>query len=320
MHRVDAQHRCPACGTSVDDAALAEPTETYRCPSCWTHHRPERELEQIRLVASGPLTDSTVTDEPEETVSIPDAGSIGATLREARHERDVSISMASTATRIPERYLHALEDDAPPDTFPGRTYERSFLREYARLLELDDVPLLRRLDVENGDEEDAPAIALVPEAPRPKGTWRGKAVVAIAIVALAAIVVSFRPWTSATPSAPLPSVASVVAPPADEPAGPPAPEETKDQQAPPVFRGVLVELFVGDPTYVEATSDGDVELAETLEAGRRVRIRARDDLELLLGHASNVRLSVNGERVQLPSDGQVVDLSLHWNGHKVTGL
>ncbi|MEX2274686.1 MAG: RodZ domain-containing protein [Actinomycetota bacterium] len=316
MHRLDEHHRCPACGGSVDDAALAVPTETYRCPSCWTHHRPEQETEQIRLVAPG----STAPSEDDEPVTIPDADSIGATLREARHVHDVSISMASTATRIPERYLHALEEDAPPETFPGRTYERSFLREYARLLKLDDVPLLRRLDVENGDGEDEPAIALVPDAPRPRGTWRGKVVVALAIAALAAIVVSFRPWTSATPNAPLPSVSSVVAPPAEEPAGPAAPEEADGRETPPVFRGVLVELRVAEATYVEATADGDVELAETLEAGRRVRVRARDDLELVLGHASGVRLTVNDERVPLPSDGEVVELSLRWNGNKVTGL
>ncbi|MEX2439509.1 MAG: helix-turn-helix domain-containing protein [Actinomycetota bacterium] len=343
MHRAETQRRCPACGTVVDPASLAAPV--YACPSCWTGQKPEGELEQpIRLVTTepeGPPPSPAASDDvrpppggegerapAERTTTVADV------LRTAREARGVTIEQASAATRIPQRYLVALEDDAPLSTYPARTYARSFLREYARALAIEDAPLVGRFDTEHPDTDEDGRIVVVPEsAPRVPGRRRRVVMLILALAALAAIVVSFQPWTSSTPSA-LPAVPAPV--PQDEggTGSDPAQEAGPAENGGPVneqpvdepgssgegFRGVYVRLKVLERSWVEATTDGEQRLAEALEAGRSLTLRARDELDLLLGNPSGVRLRVGGERVPLRADGEVVELSLAWNGQRVTGL
>lgn len=61
---------------------------------------------------------------------------IGATLREARNRRKVSLSEVEAATRIRIRYLRAIEAE-DWDVLPGDVYVRSFIRTYASYLGLD---------------------------------------------------------------------------------------------------------------------------------------------------------------------------------------
>ncbi len=325
MHRADTQRRCPACGAVVPPEALVVSEDTYACPSCWTRQKPEGELEQpIRLMAGDEA------DEP--AVEIPDAGdgeaapaaTVGSELRAARVARGVTLERASDATAIPARYLAALEEDAPMSTYPARTYARSFLREYARALGLDEGTLVRRFDEFHGAPAELLPLAVVPEVPQKEpGRRRRVLVLVLAIAALAAIVVSFQPWTSSVPSA-LPSVPSTPqvvdepAPPADAESPNGGGNEDRDQGR--GFRGVLVQLRVDEDTWVAATVDGEQRVAETFEPGRSITLRARDELDLVLGNSSGVRLRVGGERVPLRADGEVVELSLGWNGSRVTGL
>jgi hypothetical protein len=321
MHRADTHRRCPACGAVVDRDALAVSDSSYACPSCWTRQKPEGELEQpVRLMGQDPAW-----DEPPEVPETRSDTTVGAELYAARRTRGVTLDQASAATRIPVRYLAALEDDAPLSEFPARTYARSFLREYARAVGLDDDRVVRRFDEDHGF---GPApLSVVPVVP-PKQPSRRRSVLVslLAVAALIAILVSFQPWTSSSPSV-LPSVATQV--PVAERTGDDRPDETRgsgqseegrDDAQGGGFRGVLAEIRVLEPTWVQARADGTQLVARTLPAGRSITLRAKDQLDLLLGNAEGVRLRVGGERVPLQADGAVVELSLGWNGSRVTGL
>src|SRR5947208_7585126 len=72
----------------------------------------------------------------------PNEHDVGRTLRRARHEHHARVEDAAEATRIPKKYLEALESNAPLDIYPAAMYARAFLREYARYLDLDPEPLL----------------------------------------------------------------------------------------------------------------------------------------------------------------------------------
>ncbi|MDQ4076300.1 MAG: DUF4115 domain-containing protein [Chloroflexota bacterium] len=69
---------------------------------------------------------------------------IGATLREAREERGLSLAEAEAGTRIRVRFLEALENNQF-DELPGELYLRGFLRNYASFLGLDPARLLAEL-------------------------------------------------------------------------------------------------------------------------------------------------------------------------------
>lgn len=61
---------------------------------------------------------------------------IGATLRDARGRRDLSLEEVEGATKIRLRYLRAMENEEW-DVLPGGAYSRAFLRTYASYLGLD---------------------------------------------------------------------------------------------------------------------------------------------------------------------------------------
>ena len=52
----------------------------------------------------------------------------GRALRRARQRRHLTLDDAAKATRIPRRFLEALESDAPVDVFPAPVYARAFER------------------------------------------------------------------------------------------------------------------------------------------------------------------------------------------------
>jgi hypothetical protein len=79
---------------------------------------------------------------------VAELGWSGALLRRVRETRGLSLRDVGDATRISARYLEALESD-DRDQLPSATFVKGYLREIARLLELDEAALvsgyLRRL-------------------------------------------------------------------------------------------------------------------------------------------------------------------------------
>ena len=69
---------------------------------------------------------------------------IGASLREARTRRGLSLDDVTSGLRIRERYVTALEEERW-ELLPGEAYAKSFLRMYAEFLGLDGQPLRRRV-------------------------------------------------------------------------------------------------------------------------------------------------------------------------------
>ena len=58
-------------------------------------------------------------------------GSLGHVLAQARLERAMTIEQVAAQTRVPIRYLHAIEDERF-DIIPGRIYAKGFVKAFAR--------------------------------------------------------------------------------------------------------------------------------------------------------------------------------------------
>lgn len=84
---------------------------------------------------------------------------IGATLREARNRRKISLSEVEAATKIRVRYVRAMENEEW-DVLPGEAYVRSFIRTYASHLGLDGERLAEEyMRVSpTGGEREAPGV------------------------------------------------------------------------------------------------------------------------------------------------------------------
>jgi cytoskeletal protein RodZ len=90
---------------------------------------------------------------------------LGERFREAREARGLSITEASTATRILPRYLQAIEA-GDVASLPGDVYARGFIRNYAQLLGLPAEEMIALYRQERG--EPTSRIKVVPAAVPPR--------------------------------------------------------------------------------------------------------------------------------------------------------
>ena len=169
------------------------PFEEWLCRSCglrWPH---ERSPAEVALAAAHPDTPSAIPGERIDAADLPEvegasavtSGRVATTLRQAREARGLTVSDAAKATRIWERYLQALEANAPLQEFPAPVYARSFLRAYGEFLELDTDDIVRRFDEDHPVREEP----ILPPLPvlRPRRRAVAGALVLISVLALLAM-------------------------------------------------------------------------------------------------------------------------------------
>jgi len=168
LERAAPSVECPRCGSALVVPAMpggpsenvlqlrsgspptggVGPFDEWLCRSCglrWPHERPPAEVALGAAAAQPGSAPSAIPGERIDTVDLPEVegasavttGRVATILREAREARGLTVSDAAKATRIWERYLQALEANAPLQEFPAPVYARSFLRAYAEFLELD---------------------------------------------------------------------------------------------------------------------------------------------------------------------------------------
>jgi hypothetical protein len=111
---------------------------------------------------------------------------LGETLRRTRLEKNITFEDAERVTRIPRKYLEALELENF-GILPAPVYARGFLRSYASYLGLEPKELLPFFPVGHVDE---PTLEDLPEVSEPR-TWNPSSLIAIGVVgALVMLVVA----------------------------------------------------------------------------------------------------------------------------------
>lgn len=109
---------------------------------------------------------------------------LGETLRRARLAKGITFEDAERVTRIPRKYLEALEQENF-GILPAPVYARGFLRSYAGYLGLDPAELLPFFPVGHVEE---PKLEPLPEVKQPR-TWSMSGVIAVAVVGLLILLV-----------------------------------------------------------------------------------------------------------------------------------
>ena len=80
-----------------------------------------------------------------------DIKTIGEKLKLAREAKGVSISEAASATKILSKFIEAMENDNF-EKLSAPIYVKSFVRLYAKYLNLDPLPLIESIKIENQDD------------------------------------------------------------------------------------------------------------------------------------------------------------------------
>jgi transcriptional regulator with XRE-family HTH domain len=227
---------------------------------------------------------------------------VATTIRQAREARGLTISDAAKGTRIGERYLRALEANAPLDEFPAPVYARSFLRAYAEFLDLETEGIVRRFDEDHPVHDDQILEPLPDPGPRRRVVAGALAVASLlALLSMAVARLDSGSEPGHETASPAPAAADVS----------PGPSSIVRQPPAPRIEGIRATLQLRDRCWVVAVADGAVvQPGTTLEAGARVVFHADRILELELGSAGAVHLEVSGEKVRTGSLGEVVRLEL----------
>jgi cytoskeleton protein RodZ len=236
--------------------------------------------------------------------------------------------------RISLRQLEAIESDHY-QSLPGAVFVRGFVRNYARLLNLDPAPLLQALEPALGT--DSPLRAQHYEGAMPDArSGRARFWLAVFGVLVAAVLgaAAYEYWLGRFGDEPIVSPVSQepVAAPATEPSSPPAPataaepvplapERVSDVPPGPAkdeagavpgagsveadraqtsgAGGRLRIEFLQDAWVEVKTSDGTVVYSGTGTGGSERTIDSPPPLALVIGNASGVRITYNQQLVDV---------------------
>jgi cytoskeleton protein RodZ len=265
------------------------------------------------------------------------ARAVGATLRVAREARQLGISDVAQRLKLGMRQIEALENGNWA-ALPGNTFIRGFVRNYARLLEIDQGALMERLDA----TLEKPAVSLdMPESasgamPASSATAgrrdRSFIVLGLVLAILAGVVYLLLPndlsalrdkaqglleaasrKAADAPGAAAPGAGGEAR--APEPVFPPgqSPQEVMNPQsqalpqltagpaapAPNPGEGALRIVFTGESWVEVKDRDGKVLLSERRNVGGDQALDGTPPLSLTIGKASQVTLSWRGKPVDL---------------------
>ncbi|NNN05656.1 MAG: helix-turn-helix domain-containing protein [Elusimicrobia bacterium] len=238
--------------------------------------------------------------------SVPTRELIGPVLRAARLKRGLSIESVSAQTRIPKRYLVALEEDRFDD-FPAAVYLRGFLSGYCDHLDLPFEPLWASL---------APAVP-ASAAPTASVAPQPASVPAPATPSSVPIAPTFTPLPASTHAASASSsavgailfaLALAVAGTAwilhnRTPPPPPKPAQTMPQALLPVSKPVSTRVVVHalDDCWARVSVDGDVVFEGRIPRGAMMDWTPVKSMSLRTASAAALEVTKNDTPFELQS-------------------
>lgn len=270
--------------------------------------------------------------------SLPAANGIGRRLSRAREARGLSVGDAAQALKLTLKQVEALEGDHF-ERLPGPAFARGFLRNYARLVQLDAEPLIAEFDAAYaGSQVELRQLSNAQGALPTGARGRGPSPLPAALVAAGLLTVVVTGWyfdwfrqpeleaplatTSApvvlAPAVPAPTLAEAApgaagaeagAKPAGEPpapvaapATPASPSVLTAADAPAGGLDGLQRLTFGfdQEAWVEVRdASGEIIYSRIGAAGSSQEVQGRGPFAVVIGNAQNVHLSQNGKPVDL---------------------
>lgn len=264
----------------------------------------------------------------EEHVSAMAQESAGTKLARAREAQDMSVADVARALRLGVKQVEALEAN---DYYklPGRTFVRGFVRNYARLVNLDPDRLVAEYFPVQQEAETqyiqvpSQQISFSEHHRRPWLKWLATSFVVVALISWGVLVwlgpESVKPVVTSKPAAPtvpalsastemsVPAAAmtpEVAAPP--EKIAQPAPAPVENIAPPPAAAPVAsvaqvrALLSFSGPAWVEVRDKNGKKIhSQNNLAGTQQTVEGEPPLSLVIGSAPNVKLTYKGQPVDL---------------------
>jgi len=245
--------------------------------------------------------------------------SLGNRLRQVRLERGVPLSEIAAETRIGVRYLEALENE-DLKVLPGAIFARSFARQYARFVGIDEAEIEDDIQslFHNEDEAIAPASAEnrpIRVEPLPEMTTRGASrmrklwSVAGLLAAVVASTGLYIGWqrvqqyrlepAPGEPVATLPVKAPTPLPiPTEATAEPLAALATREVPVPQVTGpGMAVRLVASEKTWVSISANGKNVFSGILQANEVRNLTGVERARMVVGNAGGLQVLTDGKSI-----------------------
>jgi cytoskeleton protein RodZ len=275
--------------------------------------------------------------------------SFGASFKNAREAKGISLDRIASETRISTRFLVAIENEEF-NLLPGGVFNRGFVRAFAEKIGLD--PDQAVADYEQLVKVYEPLEAAVAAPRHAKSNHRryplaiGGLLIVIVIFYLvtketsnpAQTVSPSQPTSAGTVAQPAPPPAPASAPTPEPPAEPPAepapaaqstpltpptasPEVTSaapEPEAPVATEALRVDVEITQTTWIKVTVDGTtVDPGEILEPGTTRHFTAKRQIYLSVGNAGGLALKINDMPAKsLGKSGQVRELTITPQNYK----
>lgn len=235
---------------------------------------------------------------------------IGATLRETRNRRKVSLSDVEGATKIRIRYLQALENEEW-DVLPGGAYTRGFIRTYASHLGLDGDRLAeeyrRSTEPPAGDPPPRVEPAATPGGGKRRGRVPVRALAAALVAGLIAVAIAISVVAGGDDTVtPKPKPTKTSTGDGERPGTAAMPESTPS---------VSVQLAARAEVWICLLDAGGKELiaGQILEAGAEEGPFRSTGFSVSFGNGE-VTLSINGSAAEIPATSSPIGYAIDSDG------
>lgn len=229
----------------------------------------------------------------------------GDALRAERLRRGLRLEDVSTKTKIGLHLLQAIEDNRF-DLLPGGLFTRSFLRQYANALSINEESILASFD-RQFNEVSLPLPPPLPKSVRPTmrllptcgwfaitvvlggaayGLWQNTR------ASLQDSNASAQHHVHQTPSDDVSPIVSSRQQPRQEP--PPIEQPTP---VPVPASAVHVVFTASEPVWLSVQSDGHEVFTGTIEANQSKNLDASAKMVALIGNAAGLNISLNGKAI-----------------------
>jgi cytoskeletal protein RodZ len=285
--------------------------------------------------------------------------SIGETLRRERLRQNLDLDQISQELKISHRFLVAIEEEQF-DRLPAGVFAKSFIRQYARYLGLDDEEFVaevrRAVEPPPVHIENAPYVPPMPTVP-PVERWdsvgdgrrtewssslQALGLMVVVMVVCAGVYAFWqRARTPAVGTTPPPLQSAQAQQPAPRPNSAPPPVQSAPQtsvqpqpaqpapQAPVPEHSqsadrsspVRIEMTAEEPVWVLARADGKFLFSGTLEPNEPKAAEAMATLSLRLGNAGGVKITLNGKPIgPIGPKGQVREVQFTSGGFQIVAV
>ena len=257
---------------------------------------------------------------------------IGGCLKEARRKKKVSLDDVYGKTRIHTSILEALEGDRPPE-FLSRVYVKSFIRRYARYLGIEEDEIVKSFLIDPVREKQPLASPVAFERQRNffnealKEKFNLKSIdpeqmkkFARPVAALLAgiFIIYIIGFTGAKIVKGIKRFGARRAA---------APAAVVDQTAAPLLKAgfvpiaanekLVLELKTTQDVWMEVKSDGKIIFRHVRPGGSAEKWTAAKSIELWLGKAQSVEMTLNGQALKPAGKGVVKNITLTREGMKI---